>query len=152
MRMVIDTGIQIILYLSTIGNQKITFMRTLLVILIAFVGITSTLIGMLLIAYPVLTTYSYSLDFFQPAFSNNFLLPGSMFIITGIINLSALFSNFHHSKMQYTWSLAGGTSMMAWVVLHSILIQSIPWVYSTYLICAFVITLLSWQLKGKWAA
>lgn len=127
-------------------------MRTLLVILTTFVGITSTVIGMLLIAYPVLTVYSYSLDFFQPAFSKNFLLPGTMFTITGIINLTAVLSGFHHHKMQYNWSLAGGISMMAWVIVHSVLIQSIPWLYSTYLICGFVITLFSWQLKGKWAA
>ena len=32
-------------------------MRTLLIILLAFVGMTATLLGMLLIAYPVLTAY-----------------------------------------------------------------------------------------------
>ncbi|AEV98625.1 hypothetical protein A4D02_21215 [Niastella koreensis] len=127
-------------------------MRTLLVILMAFVGITSSLIGMLLLAYPVLTAYSYSLDFLQPTFSNNFLLPGTMFIITGIISLSALICLVQHGKMQYSLSLAGGISMMVWVTIHSIMIQSIPWLYSTYLICGFIILLLSWQLKGKWAA
>jgi len=125
-------------------------MRTLLVMLTTFVGITSTLIGMLLLAYPVLTVYSYSLDFFQPSFSRNFLLPGTMFTISGIINLSAVASSYHHQKTQYNWSLAGGISMMVWVIVHSVLIRSIPWLYSTYLICGFAITLLAWQLKGKW--
>jgi hypothetical protein len=127
-------------------------MRILLVILIAAVGFSSTLLGLLLIAYPVLTVYEFSLDFLHPAFSTNFLLPGTLFIIIGIINLSALFSGMHHSKMQYNWSLAGGISMMVWVVLHSVFMQSIPWLYLTYLICGFIIALLSWQLKGKWAA
>jgi len=127
-------------------------MRKLLVILTAFVGITSTLIGMLLIAYPVLTAYSYSLDFLQPAFSKNFLVPGTAFISTGIINLSALIANVQHNKARYTLSLAGGLSMIVWVVVHAVLLQSIPWLYSTYLICGFLIVILSWQLKGKWAA
>lgn len=150
--MVIDTGISLTLFLSTIRNQNFYYMRTLLVILIAFVGISTTLIGMLLIAYPVLTAYDLSMDFFQPAFSKNFLLPGAMFIITGFMNLSALLSGLHHSKTQYNWSLAGGLSMIVWVVVHSILLHSIPWLYSTYLICGFFIMLLSWQLRGKWAA
>lgn len=107
-------------------------MRTLLVILIAFVGITATLIGMLLIAYPVLTAYDLPIDFFQPALSKNFLVPGTMFIITGIINLSALLSSAEHNKTQYNLSLAGGVSMMVWVLVHSIILQTIPWLYSTY--------------------
>jgi hypothetical protein len=127
-------------------------MRTLLVALIVFVGITSTLIGMLLIAYPVITAYDFSLDFLQPAFSKNFLLPGTMFLITGTLNLLALLSSMQHSKTQYNWSMAGGLSMIIWVIVHSVLLQSIPWLYSTYLICGFLISLLSWQLKGKWAA
>jgi hypothetical protein len=127
-------------------------MRTLLTILVSFVGITSSLIGMLLIAYPVLTAYQFSLDFLQPAFTTSFLFPGTMFIITGILNLSALLSGMHHHKTQYSWSMAGGLSMIAWVVIHSIILQSIPWLYSTYLICGLLIIFLSWQLKGKWAA
>lgn len=108
--------------------------------------------GMLLIAYPILTAYSFSLNFFHPAFSNNFLVPGTAFIITGIMNLSALISNVQHHKTQYSLSLAGGFSTTVWVVVHALLLQSIPWVYSTYLICGFLIMILSWQLKAKWAA
>jgi hypothetical protein len=127
-------------------------MRPLLVILVAFVGITSTLIGMLLVAYPILTAYEFSLNIFQPAFSKNFLLPGAMFIITGITNLSALFSGAHRNKTQYNWALAAGLSTILWVVLHSVQLQSIPWLYLIYLIFGYIIVLLSWQLKGKWVA
>jgi hypothetical protein len=127
-------------------------MRTLLIFLNAFVGITSTLIGMLLIAYPVLTAYSYSLDFLHPAFSKNFLVPGTAFITTGIINLSALIANVQHNKAQYNLSLAGGLSMISWVVVHALLLQTMPWLYSTYLICGCLIMIVAWQLKGKWAA
>jgi hypothetical protein len=127
-------------------------MRTLLAIFISIVGITSMLIGILLIAYPILTAYEFSLNFFQPAFSNNFLLPGAMFIITGIINLSALLSGAHRNKTQYNWALAAGLSTITWVVLHSVQLQSIPLLYLAYLIFGYIIVLLSWQLKGKWAA
>lgn len=126
-------------------------MRTLLKILLAFVGITATFIGMMLIAYPILTAYDLSMDFLSPAFSINFIIPGIMFILTGIINLSALLSVIQQSGMQYNLSLMSGFLMMVWVVIHSVLLQTIPWLYLTYLICGFLIELLSWQLKGKWA-
>jgi hypothetical protein len=126
-------------------------MRTLLIILIAFVGMTSSLIGLLLIAYPVLTAYDLSMDFLHPDFSKNFVVPGVIFIIIGSINLSALFNSMQRSKNQYIWSLAGGLLMLAWVVIHSALLRTIPWLYLTYLIFGLLIVLISWQLKGKWA-
>ncbi|OQP48922.1 hypothetical protein [Niastella populi] len=126
-------------------------MRTLLIILVAFVGITSTLIGMLLIAYPVVSAYGLWMDFLHPAFDKNFTLPGVMFIITGGVNLNALLSCSQRSRTQYSWSLIGSICMMAWVVTHSILLQAMPWLYLTYLSCCLLILLLSLQLKGKWA-
>ncbi|THU39574.1 hypothetical protein FAM09_13815 [Niastella caeni] len=126
-------------------------MRTLLIILIAFVGITATLIGMLLIAYPVLRAYNFPVDFFQPAFSQIFIVPGILFIITGSINLVALANTMKRRRTQYSWSIMGGMAMIAWVVIHSVVLQAIPWLYHTYLICSLLIVLLSWQLKGKWA-
>jgi hypothetical protein len=126
-------------------------MRSLLLILIAFVGLTSTFIGMLLIAYPVLTAYGLSMEFIQPVFYKSFVLPGVMFIAIGSINLAALLSNMQRNRMQYSWSLVGGLLMIAWVVIHSALLRTIPWLYLTYLICSLLIVLITWQLKGKWA-
>lgn len=126
-------------------------MRTLLIILIAFAGLTTTLIGMLLIAYPVLTAYDFSADFIQPALSKSYVLPGVIFIITGFINLSALLFCMQRNRTQYTRSLAGGLSLILWVTIHSIILQAIPWLYLTYFICSLLIVLLSLQLKGKWA-
>jgi uncharacterized membrane protein len=126
-------------------------MRTLLIILIAFVGMTSTLIGMLMIAYPVLTAYDFPIDYFLPAFSKIFVVPGILFVITGGINLTALLSILQRSRTQYKWSLAGGLSMIAWAVIHSMILQSMPWLYLTYLISGLFIVLFIWQLKGKWA-
>lgn len=126
-------------------------MRTLLIILLAFVGMTATLLGMLLIAYPVLTTYGMPVEFLHPAFVKNYVLPGIMFIVTGGINLSALLSAWQRSRPQYNWSLAGSTLMIAWLAVHSFFLQAIPWIYLIYTTCSLLIMLLSWQLKGKWA-
>ncbi|OQP63824.1 hypothetical protein A3860_23075 [Niastella vici] len=126
-------------------------MRTLLIILLAFTGLTSTFIGLLLIAYPVLTVYDLPIDFFQPAHSKIFVVPGVIFIITGSTNLAALLNSKQHSRTQYSWSLVSGLLMITWVVIHSIILQAMPWLYLTYLICSLLIVLLSWQLKGKWA-
>lgn len=126
-------------------------MRTLLIILIAFVGMTSTLIGMLLLAYPVLSAYNFPVDFFQPAFSQIFALPGIAFTITGSINLGALLQIMQKRRTQYSWSIMSAVVMIAWLVIHSVILQAMPWLYLTYLICSLLIVLLSWQIKGKWA-
>ena len=126
-------------------------MRTLLIILLALVGMTATLLGMLLIAYPVLTAYGMPVEFLHPAFVESYILPGIMFVLTGEINLSALLSALQRSRPQYNWSLVGGALMIAWLVVHSFFLQAIPWVYLTYAICSLLIVLVSWQLKGKWA-
>jgi len=120
-------------------------------ILLAFVGMTATLLGMLLIAYPVLTAYGMPVEFLHPAFVKSYVLPGIMFIATGGINLSALLSALQQSRQQYNRSLAGSTMMIAWLVVHSFFLQAVPWVYLTYAICSLLVVLLSWQLKGKWA-
>ena len=126
-------------------------MRTLLIILIAFVGLTATLLGMLLIAYPVVTAYGFTMEPLQPAILNSFLIPGVLFVIIGSINLAALYSSTQRTRTQYSWPLAASSLTIAWIVIHSAVLRAIPWIYITYFICSLFIMLLSWQLKGKWA-
>jgi hypothetical protein len=126
-------------------------MRTLLIILIAFVGLTATLLGMLLIAYPVVTAYGLTLEPLQPAVLNSFLLPGVLFVIIGTANLAALYNSMQRARTQYSWPLAASSLTIAWIVIHSAVLRAIPWLYITYFVCSLFIMLLSWQLKGKWA-
>lgn len=126
-------------------------MRILLIILVAFVGISSSLLGLLLIAYPVLTAYGLSMEFLHPSFSKTFALPGVGFVVTGGICLAALLSCMQRSRTQYSWSFSAGLLMIIWLVIHSIILHDMPWLYLTYLISSFLIVLLSLQLKGKWA-
>lgn len=126
-------------------------MRTLLIILLTFVGMTASLLGMLLIAYPVLTAYGMPVEFLHPAFVKSYTLPGIMFVITGAIMLTALLSVWQRNRTQYSWSFAGSVMMLSWLVIHSIFLQAMPWLYITYGICCMLIMLLSWQLRGKWA-
>jgi hypothetical protein len=127
-------------------------MRILLIILITFVGLSASLLGMLLIAYPVLTAYGFSMEFIHPSFPKNFTLPGVGFLVTGGIVLTALLTVIQRSRTQYSWSFGAGTGMILWIVIHSIVLQNMPWLYLTYLICSLLMVLLSLQLKGKWAA
>lgn len=126
-------------------------MRTLLIILLAVVGMTALLLGMLLIAYPVLTAYGLTMEVLHPAFIKGYSLPGIMFVLMGGIHLSALLSIWQRSRPQYSWPLVAGTMMITWLVVHSIFLQAIPWLYLTYAIACLLIVLISWQLKGKWA-
>lgn len=126
-------------------------MRTLLVILVAFTGITAMLFGMLLIAYPVLGVYGLSMEFLHPAFVKSYTLPGFIFILVGSIYLWALFCIWQRNRTQYNWSLAGCSMMISWLIVHSFFLETIPWLYFTYGVGSLFIILLVWQLKGRWA-
>jgi hypothetical protein len=127
-------------------------LRTFQISLIAFVGITSTLFGMLLIANPIITAYGFSLDFLRPGVLKSLLLPGVLFTVIGSINLAALFTSIQTNRNRYIWTFLGSLLIIVWVVIDSIILQTIPWLYLTYLICCLIIILLTLQLKGKWAA
>lgn len=126
-------------------------MRNWLIILIAFVATTAALIGMLLIAHPVVVAYGFSMEFIQPGVSTNFLLPGVLFIITACLYAAALLAFMQERRSQYNFSLTGGIWLMAWVVIHSVMLQAFIWLYLIYFFFGLLIVLLSWQLKGRWA-
>ena len=127
-------------------------MRTLLLLVVAFVGASATLLGLLMLAYPMLNFLGASMDLLRPSLLNNYLFPGIIFTILGSINLAALFAYIQQGKFQYSWTIAGGLLTIAWVIIESVIMQTLPWLYITYLFFGLFIILLSWQLKGKWVA
>jgi len=126
-------------------------MRTLLFILISFVGLTAAICGLLMISYPDGRALGLVPDILEGTFFNNFLIPGIILAIVGSINVAAVFSNMQRSNNRYNWSLAGGVLISGWIIAETILIPAIHWLQFIYLVSGILIILISYQLKGKWA-
>lgn len=127
-------------------------MRTLLLILVAFIGLTATTCGLLMIAYPLGSAMGLSIDMLRPTIVKDFLIPGILLTIVGIINMGAVFAAIQRSRNRYNWSLAAGMLVCIWVVAEVILLQAVHWLQVVYLFTGILIVLLSYQFKGKWAA
>ncbi len=126
-------------------------MRTLLFILIAFVAVTATVSGILLMANPDGRTFNMPLTLLNGTPFKSFLIPGMILTIAvGAVNMLAFFHYYKEYKYMYDWTLAGGIMLTLWSIVQMILLQSFFWLQIFYLGIGILIILLSFQLKGKW--
>jgi hypothetical protein len=128
-------------------------MKTILFILICFVGLTATVSGLLMISKPNGDTMGLSLSLLEPTPFTNYLIPGIVLaILVGAVNLVAVFFNIQRNANRYNWAIAGGVMISGWIIAQMILIQTAHWLHFLYLGTGVFIILLAYQLKGKWAA
>jgi hypothetical protein len=128
-------------------------MKTILFILICFVGLTATVSGLLMISKPNGDIMGLSLSLLEPTPFTNYLIPGIVLaILVGAVNLVAVFFNIQRNANRYNWAIAGGVMISGWIIAQMILIQTAHWLHFLYLGIGVLIILLAYQLKGKWAA
>lgn len=128
-------------------------MKTILLIFLAFVAITSILSGSLMMSDPNGSLLNLSPELLKPTPFKNFLIPGLLLtVIVGGINLTAVIYNLQRNNNRYNWAIAGGLAITGWIIAEMILLQLSHWLHYAYLIAGVLIILLSYQLKGKWAA
>jgi hypothetical protein len=126
-------------------------MKTLLFILISFVGITAFICGLMMISRPDGTTLGLSVDMLNNTFFNSFFLPGLFLTAVGLVNLIAVFFNIKRHAQRYNWAIASGILMIGWIVVQKILINDSSLLQYLYLSIGMLILLVAYQLKGKWA-
>jgi hypothetical protein len=127
-------------------------MKSLLFILIAFIAVTSTLSGLLMISSPDGSILNLPLSLLNGTPFKNFLIPGILLtVIVGSVNLVAVFYNTQRDPIRYKWATAGGIMITAWIIAQILLIQSAHWLHFLYLGIGILIILIAYQLKGKWA-
>jgi hypothetical protein len=126
-------------------------MKTLLFILISFVGITAFICGFMMISRPDGTTLGLSVDILNNTFFNSFFLPGLFLTAVGLVNLIAVFFNIKRHAQRYNWAIAGGILIIGWIVVQKILINDSSLLQYLYLSIGMLILLVAYQLKGKWA-
>ena len=127
-------------------------MKSILFILVAFIAITSTLSGLLMISNPDGGILNLPLSLLNRTPFKNFLIPGILLTtIVGSINLLAVFYNMQRHHSRYNWAMAGGIMVTGWIVVQMLLIQAAHWLHFIYLGIGLLIILIAYQLKGKWA-
>ncbi len=127
-------------------------MKTILFVLICFVGLTATVSGLLMISKPNGDIMGLSLSLLEPTPFTNYLIPGIVLaIFVGAVNLVAVFFNIQRNANRYNWAIAGGIMIIGWIIAQMILIQTAHWLHFLYLGIGVFIILLAYQLKGKWA-
>lgn len=126
-------------------------MKTILFILISFIAITALLSGILLISNPDGSIMNLPLSLLDGTPFNDFKIPGILLAaIVGGINLLAVFFNLQRHRDRYNWALAGGVAITSWIIAQMILTGAVHWLHILYFAVGILITLLAYQLKGKW--
>ena len=80
---------------------------------------------------------------------NDFIIPGILLTIIGVINLIAVFYNMQRHTNRYNWAMAGGMLISGWIIIQLILVQNFYWLHYAYLLAGILIMLIALQLKGK---
>ena len=126
-------------------------MKTVLFLLVSFIAITATLSGLLLISQPDGSILKLPLSLLEGTPFNTYLIPGLLLVVfVGIVNLLAVFFNLKSHQSRYDWAMAGGVSVVVWILSQLILIQTVNWLHVVSFGIGLIIFLLAYQLKGKW--
>jgi membrane-associated protease RseP (regulator of RpoE activity) len=128
-------------------------MKILLFLLVAFVALTATISGLVMIANPV---DGGILNLPKELLSNtpfkNFLLPGILLTgLVGCVNIMAIVRQIQQHPHRYNWAIAGGVMISGWIIVQMIMINALTWLQLVYLGTGVLIALTAYQLKGKWA-
>jgi len=127
-------------------------MKSLLFLLTAFIAVTSTLSGLLMISSPDGSLLHLPLSVLYRSPFKNFLIPGILLtVFVGSVNLLAVFYNLQRDPKRYKWATAGGVMITGWIITQILIIQSAHWLHFLYLGIGILIILIAYQLKGKWA-
>jgi hypothetical protein len=129
-------------------------MRFFLFVLIAFVALTATVSGLVIITNPA---DGGAIPLQKEMLANtpfkNFLIPGIiLMVLVGGVNMIALALNIKRHSGRYNWAMAGGVMLTGWIVVQMILLNAFSWLQFVYLGTGLLIALTAYQLKGKWAA
>ena len=121
--------------------------------MIVVAAFTSTVAGLLMISDPGGSLLHLSPDLLNGTPFDDYLVPGILLtVIAGGINLIAVITSLQRHPSQYNWSMAGGLVIAGWIVVQIILNETVYWPDFIWLGGGILIVLVSYQLKGKWAA
>lgn len=108
--------------------------------------------GSLLFAYSDGSLLWLSVSLLKGTPFESFFVPGIILAIAvGGVNLLALVLITREHSLCYNWAMTAATILTGWVFVQIVLVGSMFGLSYVYLILAFLVFFLSWQLKGKMA-
>ncbi len=127
-------------------------MRTVLLILLAFVTFSSLVSGSLLFAYSDGSLLRLSVSLLNGTPFESFFVPGIFLAIAvGGINLLAVVLVTREHSLCYNWAMAAAIVLIGWICIQIVLVGPVFGLSYIFLVLGFLILFLSWQLKGKLA-
>jgi hypothetical protein len=128
-------------------------MKKVLVLLTSVVTLTAIAGGFLLIMDPAGSSSHLSTEALRNSPFKDYLMPGILLLaLVGGINGIALICQLTRAKGLYGWTIAGATVLLAWTVFQMLIFAETSWLQFFFLFTAGFMILLTWQIKGKWAA
>ncbi len=125
-------------------------MKTILLILLAFVAISSIFSGLMLIITPDGSTFELSLPLLKESPFRDFQLPGFILsFLVGGSSLAAVLYLLSGHRYRFNVSLVAGIMLIGWITGQIFFIQVFHWFQVIYIIIGILILLISWQCKGK---
>ena len=125
-------------------------MKSMLFLMLSFIGVTTVLSGILMMSIPDGSILSLPLSILNNTPFEDFKLPGLLlFLFVGCVNIMAVFYNLIKHPKRYNWAIAGGIVTVIWIFFQFLLIQQSMWLDIVYLLCGLIIILTALQLKGK---
>jgi len=109
--------------------------------------------GVLLIIDPGGGSLHLSTAWLEHTPFTNYRVPGFLLLIlVGGVNGLALFYQMTRNRASYVWTLAGAVLLLGWTLIQMLIFDGVSWLQMLYLFTGLCMVLLTWQLKGKWAA
>jgi len=128
-------------------------MKIFLIVLTAFVTLTAIAGGMLLIMDQEGTSLHLTTPMLKNTPFDNYLMPGILLIaLVGGVNGAALVSQLTKSSLTFRWTIAGAVVLIVWTIIQMLIFNGASWLQVLFLFIGMFLVLLTWQLKGKWAA
>lgn len=128
-------------------------MKIFLTLLTGFVTLTAIAGGMLLIMDQEGTSLRLTTSMLKNTPFDDYLMPGILLIsLVGGINGVALVSQLTRSSLIYRGTIAGAVVLIIWTIIQMLIFSGTSWLQLLFLFIGVFMVLLTWQLKGKWAA
>ena len=125
-------------------------MRTLLILLLGFTGLSALISGISMIAAPNDSMQQLPVLLLGPTPFEDLLIPGILLaVVIGGLNMLALFFYIQHYAGRYNLSLAAGLVTSAWIIGQMTIIGAANGLQLLYLAAGVLTILVSLQLKRQ---
>jgi hypothetical protein len=124
-------------------------MKTALLILLGFTGITSISCGAMMMIEPSGSLLLLDLHWLKPTSFQNFSIPGFILAAVGAINLYACLLVKTEKASSLWWAIGAGVLMIGYEVVQMLMLQMTYWLQYSYIVFGFFIVLMSLQIKHK---